>query len=67
MAKRKRYDRAIRVALECGCTAEINASRYRVSKDLAACIVNSAIRKGIWCFIHQGTCMPVKYLGVFRA
>ena len=64
--KRRRFFRAVRVKLECGCNYDINTSRWRVTKDLAACIVGDALRKGCWCHKHGGTCQPVKFLGVVR-
>lgn len=64
--KRRRFDRVLRVRLECGCTSELHTFSYRVSKDLAAILYGEAIRKGVWCFEHGGKCHPVECMGVFR-
>ena len=64
---RRRFFRVVRVQLECGHVGELNTGRWRVSRDLAACIVGDAIRRGVWCFPCNGSCVPTKYLGVARA
>jgi len=64
---RQRFDRVVRVRLECGCIGEVSTGRYRVSKDLAAIIFGGAVRRGLWCFVHHGKCLPTECLGVFRA
>lgn len=63
---RKRFDRVLRVRLECGCVAELQTGRYRVSKDLAAILYGNAVRRGVWCFKHAGKCHPTACVGVFR-
>lgn len=63
---RKRHFRALLVRLECDCQVKLNTSRYRVSKDLAACLMGDAVRKGVWCYRHGGKCHPVEFLGVVR-
>lgn len=66
IVKRRRFDRVLRVQLECGCVAELQTGRHRVSKDLAAILYGSAVRRGVWCFKHAGKCLPTACVGVFR-
>jgi hypothetical protein len=60
-----RVFRVVRVKLECGCAADLNTSRWRVSKSLAATIVADAVRKSVWCLKCGGQCQPTEFLGVF--
>jgi hypothetical protein len=63
---RTRHNRFLRVRLECGCEVKLNTCRYRVSKDVAACLYGQATRTGVWCHEHPGMGQPVEYLGTTR-
>jgi len=45
---------------------DLNTNRFRVSKNMAAIIVNAAARRGIWCNTHGGIDIPVEIIGVVR-
>jgi hypothetical protein len=64
--RRRRFNRVLRVQLECECVAELQTGRCRVSKDLAAILYSGAVRRGVWCFKHAGKCQPTACVGVFR-
>lgn len=66
MSNRQRFNRVLRVRLECGCVAELQTGRYRVSKDLEAILYGSAVSKGVWCLKCVGNRHPVACIGVFR-
>lgn len=66
MKKRRRFNRVLRVRLECECVAELQTGRCRVSRDLAATLYADAVRRGVWCFDHAGKCQPTACVGVFR-
>ena len=64
--RRRRFFREVHVRLDCGHVTEINTSRFRVSKDLAAIIVLGRARRGCWCLKCGAMMMPTEFLGVFR-
>lgn len=53
---RQRHFRAIRITSTCGCCADLNTGRYRVSKALCAILVGS--RNFHYCRKHPGMHVP---------
>jgi hypothetical protein len=60
--KRRRFDRFVRVQLECGCLADLHTGSYRVSATQKALVLGHAVRRGVWCLTCKGCCMPVKFV-----
>lgn len=61
----ERRFRALLVKLECGHTAKIGTSFYRLTKDRVSGIFSDSVRAGEWCFqCKSGTMQVVEFLKV---
>lgn len=68
--KRTRHFRGVKVELECGHTAVLSSSFWRLSEEHVAAIVNHAVRGGTFCMddSHQvkPRCMVTRVIGTVR-
>lgn len=63
---RRRYFRGVAVVLECGHSAVLSSSWYRLSAALVSVLLGHAVRGGVWCKTCRACCQPEKSIGTCR-